>query len=110
MENIQDVQIQNLRGLMNMTFSLPEIQISSSNLYTALKIIFLVGGFITIVFNVLSVSADTNTDYNFVYCYNEVTNSTFTYPEGTSCELTDDDLQEEEEKQDEKDHAEEEDN
>ena len=93
-----------------MAFSLPEIQISSSNLYTALKIIFLVAAFIVIVFNVLSVNA-LPADYNFVYCYNEVTKSTFTYPEGTSCgELTDDDLEEEEEQDDEQEHANEEEN
>jgi hypothetical protein len=89
MENIQDVQIQNLRGLMNMTFSLPEIQISSSNLYTALKILFLVAGFTVIVFNVLSVSAlpPNTTDWNF------------------GIEFIDDDLEEEEEREDEEEHV-----
>lgn len=75
-----------------MAFSLPEIQISS-NFYTALKIIFLVAGFIVIVFNVLSVSASlppNTTDWNF------------------GIELTDDDKEEEEEEEDEREHAEEE--
>ena len=74
-----------------MAFSLPEIQISSSNLYTALKIIFLVAGFTVIVFNVLSVSAlpVNTTEWNW------------------GLEFTDDDLEEEEEREDEEQHAEE---
>jgi hypothetical protein len=74
-----------------MTFSLPEIQVSS-NLYTALKIIFLVAGFIVIVFNVLSVSAlpANTTDWNW------------------GIEFIDDDLEEEEEEEDEREHANEE--
>ena len=48
--------------------------------------------------------------YNFVYCFNTVTNSTFTYPEGVDCdvnELVDDnDKEEQEELEDEQEHGE----
>ncbi len=73
-----------------MTFSLPEIQISPK-LYTSLQIIFLVAGFVVIVFNVISVSAlpAGTTDWNW------------------GLEFTDDDLEEEEEREDEREHAEE---
>lgn len=76
-----------------MAFSLPEIQVSSSNLYTALKIIFLVAGFVVIVFNVISVNAlpAGTTDWNW-----------------GGIELTDDDKEEEEEREDEREHANEE--
>jgi hypothetical protein len=96
-----------------MTFSLPEIQISSSNLYTALKIIFLVTVFVVIVFNVISVSAlPENIEYEFVYCPDPGTGGTITYPPGTECEvpneLKDDDKEEDEEKEDEREHQQEE--
>ena len=71
-----------------MTFSLPEIQIPS-NLYTTFKIVFFVGLFITIAFNVLSVHASlpaNTTDWNW------------------GIELTDDGLNESEEEQDEQEH------
>lgn len=44
--------------------------------------------------------------YDFVYCYDGPTNATMIYPEGTSCELTDDNLEEDLEKEDEKEHEE----
>ena len=74
-----------------MTFSLPEIQIPS-NLYTTFKIVFFVGLFITIAFNVLSVHASlpaNTTDWNW------------------GLELKDDDLEEDEEIADERQHADE---
>ena len=79
-------------NVMNMTFSLPEIQISP-NLYTAFKIIFFVGLFITIAFNILSVHASlppNTTDWNW-----------------GGLELTDDNLSESEEEQDEQIHQDE---
>ena len=94
---------------MNMTFSLPEIQIPS-RVYDTFKIVFLVGGFVIIAMNVLlsGVSAlppnTTNDDkYQFVKCPDDNN----TYPEGTVCEFTDDNLEEGEEKEDEQEHEEE---
>lgn len=103
-----------------MTFQLPEIQISP-NLYTILKIVFMVGAFITICFNVLSINASVppnTTDWNWGIVEG-IKDSGHGYPEDyydengypttqeCDCELTDDDLEEEEEIEDEKLHLEE---
>lgn len=68
-----------------------------------LQIVCLVSVFLVVAINVIAAHA-----YEFVYCNNEVTDTTITYPEGTTCELTDDDLMEDEEREDEKEHANEE--
>lgn len=78
-----------------MTFRLPEIVISD-RLYALAKIMILVTIFLVVVIGVLS-AADA---YEFVYCFNEVTNTTITYPTGTQCDI------EEEEDKDEKIHEE----
>ena len=74
-----------------MTFSLPEIQISP-NLYTTFKIVFFVGLFITIAFNVLSVNALPENTYGWNW---------------GDMELKDDNLDEDEELEDEQQHQDE---
>jgi hypothetical protein len=78
---------------MNDGFLLPQIPISS-NLYTILKIIFMVSAFIVVAFNVLNASAlpANTTDWDWGNC---------------NCELVDDDKEEDSEEQDEKLHEEE---
>jgi hypothetical protein len=81
-----------------MTFRLPEIQVSD-RLYTIAKIMVLVFIFLVFVIGVLS-APDANSveePYKFVYCLNEVTNTTITYPEGTDCDYSDDVLKDEQE-------------
>lgn len=70
-----------------------------------LKIVCLVSVFLVVAINVITAHA-----YEFVYCHNEKSGLTITYPEGTTCELTDDDLEEDEEREDEREHANEEEN
>jgi hypothetical protein len=73
-----------------MTFRLPEIEISD-RIYAIAKIILLVSFFSIVAFGVLSAAdAVTNEEkYKFVYCKNPITNITMTYPEGTSCDISD---------------------
>jgi hypothetical protein len=104
-------------------YSLPEIEITRRQLTAILKIVLLTSIFAVVVVQVLSAHAATKEieeeegqpnplaelktleeKYQFVYCFNEVMNSTFTYPTGTSCELIDDNLEEDEEREDEKEH------
>jgi hypothetical protein len=71
-----------------MAFS--EIKIDSAKVYTILKIVFMVSIFLVIAINVLSVSA-----YEFVYCKNGVNGLTIIYPEGTSCDIDNEPVEEE---------------
>ncbi len=86
-----------------MTFQLPEIQLSF-RLFSLLKIVFLVSTFIVIMFNVLSVSAllpENTTDWNWGIVEGIKNNAESGYPN----ELIDDDLEEQEELEDEKEHS-----
>jgi hypothetical protein len=78
-----------------MTFRLPEIQISE-RVYDIAKIAVLVSIFVVFVIGIMSAS-DAADAYNFVYCLNEVTNTTITYPAGTDCGYSDDILKDEQE-------------
>ena len=91
--------------------SMINISLSDIIIYSGI-IIFLWFAFQTL-FEIISHNVISASAYDFVYCFNQVTNSTFTYPEGTECseyeihEFVDDDLEEQEEIEDEQEHKEE---
>jgi hypothetical protein len=71
-------------------------------LYDIAKIAVIVGIFAVFVIGVISApDANSAEPYQFVYCFNEVTNTTITYPEGTECDVSEE-IEEEEEDDDSK--------
>jgi hypothetical protein len=80
-------------------FRLPEIQISD-RVYDIAKIAVLVSIFVVFVIGVISApDANSEEPYQFVYCLNEVTNTTITYPEGTDCDYNNNEEEEDDEEE-----------